>query len=151
MSHLSNEQLSRLIDGELSLGARDTAQRHLRDCAHCQEQLDAFVDIAAELRLTPAVTWDAGATARLLTQLDHRRPREWSTPIAVAIAVLGALLLALELPAISSLTGMLTSITSVLTAFLPTGVGLPSAPALAILLVVAILGPLLAMPLSRRR
>lgn len=151
MSHLSDQQLSMLIDGELSLGSREAAGRHMRDCPRCAERLDDLVEVAAELRLAPALGWEARATERVMVQLDERKRREWSTPIAAALAVGGVFLLALELPAIGAATSLLAAMVSVLAAFLPTGVGLPGAMGIGALMVVAVLGPLVAMPLARPR
>jgi|GEM_PF-4445776 len=151
MSHLSDEQLSMLVDGELSLASREAAGRHLRDCVHCTQRLDELVDVCAELRLTPAVSWSSPATERVLTQLTECETRHWSAPIAATLAIIGAVLLVQELALIRAVAGVLGAILSVLAAFLPSGVGAPAGTAIGVLLVVAVLGPLLAMPLARRR
>jgi len=150
MSHLSDDQLSLLVDGELSLGAREAAGRHLRDCVGCAERLDVLVDVVAELRLAPALRWDAQATTRVLANLEQPRAREWSTTIAAAVAVIGAVALALELPALNALTGLLNAMVGAFSV-LPSGLGLPAAPSAAMLLVMAVVGPLLAVRLARDR
>lgn len=151
MSHLGDEQLSMLVDGELSLGAREAVGRHLRECAACTRRLDDLVEVAAELRLAPAVVWDAAATDRVLAVLEERTAREWSTPIAAALACVGVVLLLFELPAIAAAASLLSELGAVVSAFLPTGFGLPSSTLVVLLVVVAVLCPLLAVPLVRQR
>lgn len=151
MSHLSDEQLSMLVDGELSLGAREAASRHLRECVGCSERLDELVEVVAELRLAPAVVWDAGATARVMAGLDEHTARQWSAPIATSLAVAGAVLLALELPLITAAAGVLAGALSVVGAFLPSGMAVSGAVVVGGLVAVALIGPLLAVRLARAR
>jgi len=150
MSHLSDEQLSLLIDGESSLGAREAAVRHLRDCVGCTERHEWLVDVVAELRLAPAVRWDPQATTAILAQLGgQRRAREWSTAISVVVALVGAVLLVVELPALRALTSLLAVTIDATVAWLPTSIGFSGSTGLAALAAIAIVAPVLAIRIAR--
>lgn len=151
MSHLSDEQLSMLVDGELSSTSRQAAGEHLRGCVNCAGRLDELVEVTAALRLAPDVRWGPEATSQVLARLERPAVRDSSTPLAVGLALLGVLLLSLELPVVSALMGMLNTMLAILTAFVPISVGISGAAAVAALIAVAIIGPTLALRLARLR
>ena len=58
MSHLTNEQLSELLDGALDREARELAERHLESCGECRETLAALG--AQDSMLQKALEHDPG-------------------------------------------------------------------------------------------
>lgn len=148
--HLSDEQLSLLIDGQLSLVARAAVSAHLGSCPACAERHDALVEVAASLRLRTPLTWSEGAGERTIALLGKKRPgRERALPIALALGAAASALAVLELPFVVG-PGIAHALLHVLTSFAPTGL-LPSDRSLAILLAaVAALG-LFVYPLARGR
>src|SRR5207245_2221067 len=52
--HVSSEQLSALIDGELSLTAREAVLGHLRECPTCAASHERLVEVAAVMAALPA-------------------------------------------------------------------------------------------------
>lgn len=151
MSHLTDEQLSLLIDGELSVGAREATTGHLRDCARCSTRLDGLVEVAAELRLSPSLQWAPELTAQVMRQLGAPAAGRVSTFVAAACAAVGAVLLALELPVIVGVAGVLGAGLAVAAAFLPSGVGVSGSVGVAGLLAIALVAPALAVRLARPR
>ena len=96
--HVSDEQLSLLLDGELSLTAREAVSRHLADCPTCAARHDQLVEVTAKLRLHPALTWTDATTETTVSHLAQQ-PRRSTRPrmrraalVAVAVAVPVALL-----------------------------------------------------------
>ena len=69
--HVSDEQLSLLLDGELSLTAREAVRRHLAGCAGCAARHDQLVEVAATLRLQPSLAWTQVSTGRVLERLQQ--------------------------------------------------------------------------------
>jgi anti-sigma factor RsiW len=155
-AHPSVEQLSALIDGELSLVAREAVGAHLRECPTCAAQHQELVEVAAALAAVPAEQWTAKMTAELLERAQATpreraepvRARDWSLPIAAALAVVGvaAVALASPFPAASMLGGLRLN---VFAAFAE-GAGVPFGGFLAVLFLLPALG-LLAVPLLRQR
>ena len=91
--HVSDEQLSLLLDGELSLTAREAVSRHLAGCPSCAARHDQLVDVAATLRLHPALTWTEAATDHTLSRLQQqpRASTRWRARGAVLIAAVAAI------------------------------------------------------------
>lgn len=148
--HVSDEQLSLLIDGELSLIARTAVNAHLSSCPACAERHDAFVELTAALRLQPPLVWSEAVSTHTIARLPRRRaPRERALPLALALGALATTLAAVELPYIVG-PGIAGSLLHALSGFAPSGF-LPGDRLLLILLAtVAALG-VFVYPLSRWR
>ena len=151
--HVSTEQLSLLVDGQLSLAAREAVGAHIRRCPGCAEQHDRLIELTAALRLHGALEWSPAQTAATVSRVGEvgrfrrrrlRGRRDWSLPIASALAVAGGLALALfgvgSLPALAPGGAVV---------FLP-GASLLSGH-LFVALAAAVAIGLLALPLSRSR
>lgn len=150
--HVSTEQLSLLVDGQLSLAAREAVVAHIRCCPGCAEQHDLLIELTAALRLHGALEWSPAQTAATVSRVGEagrfRRRlmgrRDWSLPIASALALAGGLALALfgigSLPALAPGGAVV---------FLP-GASLLSGH-LFVALAAAVAIGLLALPLSRSR
>jgi anti-sigma factor RsiW len=155
-AHPSIEQLSALIDGELSLVAREAVSAHLRDCPTCAGQHQELVEVAAQLAAMPAASWAAEMTAEVLERaaagprerVAAVRGRDWTLAIAAALALIGvaAVALAAPFPAASLLDGLRLNVFAAFAA----GAGLPFGGFLAVLVLLPALG-LLAVPLLRQR
>ncbi len=148
--HVSDEQLSLLIDGELSLAARGAVLAHLSSCPPCAERHDALVNVTATLRLQPPLGWTPAATARTLECLGARQQRDWALPISVVLAVLVSAVAMAKLP-VGAWLELARSTLEALAALGPRGLVPGSLSTLAVLLAAAVLGPLLAYPLARSR
>jgi anti-sigma factor RsiW len=151
MSHLSDEQLSMLLDGELSLTGRHAATEHLGGCVGCAGRLDELVEVSAALRLAPAVRWSPEATGRVLARLERPVAHDRSTVAAMGLALLGLLLLSFELPVLGALVSMLNTVVAIFTAFVPIGAGVSGTTSVAVLIAVGVFGPALAVRLARVR
>src|SRR6266566_2834455 len=57
--HLSSDELSALLDGELAPTAELRARAHLADCASCSAEYAFSVRLDAELREPPVLSCDA--------------------------------------------------------------------------------------------
>jgi anti-sigma factor RsiW len=154
--HVSDEQLSLLLDGRLSLAAREAVVAHIRRCPGCAERHDRWVELTATLRLEGAREWSPALTASTLTRLgprarrgrslrpSRRRGRDWSLPLAALLALLGGLAL------IMSGGGSLFALAPTSAGdFVPVGALVSGRPL--VLLVGAVLVGLVALPLSRSR
>jgi len=150
--HLPDEQLSRLLDGDLSLTERGAVLDHVGRCAACAQRQSELVEVAALLRSQPAAAWTADLTARVLEQLPAPPParRRTRLPVASVLALLGAVI-ALGL-VIAVPVGLLVSgsIFGALATLPPVGVASPS-HVLVGLIVVACAAPVFAYPLARWR
>lgn len=150
MSHASDQQLSMFIDGELSATSRATVAAHLAGCPACAERHERLVDVAASLRILPAVRWTPAATAATIERCQQ-------PPVAagrVSRGVLAALALAVLAAAALSTTWLSALLSIARSAAATALVVLPLGPAggaanLWILLATAILAPLAALTLAR--
>jgi anti-sigma factor RsiW len=148
--HVTDEQLSLLLDGELSLTSREAVMHHVAGCPGCAARHDALVELIAALRLQPELAWTRAETARTLERL-HGRPLRRDRAVTVSlllaaagvIAILSVLVLSAESRVVSSAFGALVSLAL-------GGLALTSPRALIVLGVVAFLG-LLAYPLAHSR
>ena len=148
--HVSAEQLSLLIDGELSIASREAVVTHIRSCLRCAAEHDRLVELTATLRLHRPLEWSPAKTAATVQRLSEAarssrrwRVHDWSLPLAAVWAAAGVFaLIELSLGATRSAVGG----ASVLVA----GGSLLSGRLL-IALVVAVAVGLLAFPLSRSR
>jgi len=148
--HLTDELLSRLIDGDLSLGVREAVLGHLRGCARCSARQEALVNVAAALRQIPAVELSDQVIGRIVAGVDERAtPRRWPTA-AAAVAALGtcaaALSMMVGLPLAAAAVAAAT-VDRVVVVELPSSAG----HLLFLAFVVAIAAPLAAYPLARWR
>jgi anti-sigma factor RsiW len=102
-AHVSDEQLSLLADGELSLVARAAVLDHIGTCPSCAERHDALIDLVATLRLEPRLEWSAAGTSAVL---DRRREMagkpDRALPLAAVLAAVAIVLAALSLPLIEA-------------------------------------------------
>lgn len=105
--HVGDDQLSLLLDGGLSLAAREAVVAHIRSCPACADRHDRLVEPTATIRLAGRLDWTEQHTRTTLARLqagprgrdrirDRLRGRDWSLPVAAILAVagIGALLLA---------------------------------------------------------
>lgn len=155
--HVSDEQLSLLLDGGLSLAAREAVLAHVRSCPACAERHDRLVELTATIRLAGRLDWTEQHTQATLARLhsspqrgrliaSRPRGRDWSLPVAAtfALAGIGALLLAplglgkAVLAAPASASGLFA-------------LALPVSGHVLALLAAAVALGLLAYPLSRSR
>ena len=141
-SHASSEQLSRLIDGDLSLTERTAVLDHLASCPACAELQTQLVDIAAALRAADPPGWSAALTTAVMDEATSRRRDRAALPIAALIAVASVAALAFLTPFFTFGRGML----EIAVAVAPIG-----GAAAIVLIVVALLAPLAAYPLLRWR
>lgn len=156
-AHPSIEQLSALIDGELSLVAREAVSAHLRECPACAAQHEELVEVAAALTIVPAEHWSVVMTAEVLHRggVDPKErvseqvgSRDWSLLVAATLALIGVASVALAAP--FPLASMLDGLRLNVFAALAEGAGLPFGGFLAALILLPALG-LLAVPLLRQR
>jgi anti-sigma factor RsiW len=158
--HVSDEQLSLLIDSELSLAAREAVIEHVRHCPTCAERHDRLVELVASLRVQQPLAWSTAHTHATLARLQsragryrRRRPRfanrrhDWSLPLASVLALVG--MLALTLAPLGVAATITHAPAAAFAALLPDG-ALVSGRLLAGLAAAVVLG-LLAFPLSRSR
>jgi anti-sigma factor RsiW len=153
--HVGDEQLSLLIDGELSLTAREAVRLHLRSCPGCAERHDAMVELTALLRLEPTVVWSPAQTEAVVSRLRARPawPRllvaagwDWALVLAGVVAAVGLLAL-VWLP--GDISGLAAGSIRAFLSLLPSG-GFGSGRLLLALAAIVLLG-VAAVPLSRSR
>ena len=155
--HVSSEQLSALIDGELSLTAREAVIGHLRACPTCAATHERLVEVVAVMTAVPSERWSPATTRTILLELGST-PRaalqrvtaghDWSLPIAAALAAGGALAVFVVAPFFFATT--LDSFRLNILAALTAGAGLPVTGFLVTLLLLPPIG-LFAVPLIRQR
>ena len=150
-AHATDEQLSRLIDGELSVVARDSVLAHLHSCPACASRHEALVEVAAALRLQPALAWEERATAAVIARLDPGRERNLALPAAAALALVGAALVGVWTPIVSAGLGVATTTLRAFATVVPSAAVFSPGGTVTTLFLVALLGPLLAYPLARWR
>lgn len=148
--HLSDEQLSCLIDGELSLTAREAAVAHLRGCPRCARRHDEVVETVSSLRLEPALAWREADTAQAIARIGRRR-RELALPLALAAAALAAVLAAVEIEAVRAGSTIAATAFRAATSLLGGVLAGGSGRTVTMLLVLAVLAPLLSLRLARTR
>jgi anti-sigma factor RsiW len=149
--HLDDVQLSRLIDGDLSLTSRAATIAHLRRCTACAARHDRLIAVAASLRLQPPVAWTAGQTEALLRELP-RRQRRGSAAAVVALSLGACALLVMAAAAsIAATWGVVGAVVGVGRTLLPLPLSGPGANLLVVVALVALLAPLAAYPLARWR
>lgn len=148
--HLEDVQLSRLLDGDLSLTSREAALDHLRTCPPCAARHDRLVAVTAALRMEPATTWTASDTAATLQRLPRRR-RPGTVAAAGAVSVAMCVLVLVETaPLIAAPLALLIAVVGAGQALVDTAIG-PSVEVVVVVAAVAMLAPLAAYPLARWR
>ena len=105
--HVSDQQLSSLIDGQLSLASRQAVIEHVRSCPRCAARQDELVEVAAVMQAAPSLVWSETSTDGVLERIrgERRRPshrtrpsRDWTLPIAGALAVIGLAAVTIFIP-----------------------------------------------------
>jgi len=155
-SHVTAEQLSRLIDGDLALAERGAVLDHIGHCPACAAEQARLVEVSAALRGVPAAQWSDEQTSAILARLasDAAPPaRSSSRPVQAAGTLLAAVTLAVvvafvvAVPVGPLVAGALWQAF----AWIPP-IGTTSALAAgAALVAISVLAPLLAYPLARWR
>lgn len=148
-THATDEQLSRLIDGELSLVARDSVLAHLHSCPSCASRHETLVEVAAALRLQPALAWDEIDTAAMVARLSPGRERNVALPFAAAVALVGFVLVGVWTPIFSAGLAVTTTTLRSFATVVPSATVFSPGGTVTTLFLVALLGPLLAYPLAR--
>lgn len=154
--HVSTEQLSALIDGQLSLVSREAVIDHLRHCPSCASSHDALVEFAAVMTAVPAERWSAQLTEQVIRQIvvwdalprEPRHQRDLSLPVAALIAAAGALAVLLVAP--SSFASGFDGLRLNPFAALAADLGIPVSGFLFVLLLLPAVG-VFAVPLIRER
>ena len=148
--HVTDEQLSLLIDGELSLTAREAVGSHLRHCPTCAARHDKLVSAVAALRMTAPLEWCDELTDSVLLRIALRGKRHVALPIAVLLAALALALGAAYLSVVSAAVTIVGAIARAFGSFLPS-FGASSTSTVAALVAFALFGPLISLRLARRR
>jgi anti-sigma factor RsiW len=146
--HVSDEQLSLLADGELSLVARHAVLDHIAGCPRCAERHDKLIELVAALRLEPGIDWPADATSAVLErQREAASKRDRSLPLAVVLAATGLALAALSFPLIEAGARLGLRLGSTAAAVVSNQLGV----SILVIAVVVVLTALLTLPLARWR
>jgi len=150
-THPDDVQLSRLIDGDLSLATREAVLSHLRRCPACCRRHDELVSVAATMRQRAPLAWTAIETDAVLDRLSRRRHRG-RVVVAGLVSLIMCAAVAVEAAPVAAvvlaLLGVLVGVTGALT---PTGMTAGATQLVAVIAAVAILAPLAAYPLARWR
>ena len=150
-SHVSDEQLSLLLDGEQSLTAREAVRNHLEQCPACAERHDRFVAAVSALRIERALHWDETQTERVVAVTALPRRRELGLPLAAGLLAATALLgMAYRMP-LRSGYGLVSSFVCSVGRATGSPLGSVSAGSILALLVLAIVAPAISLRLARWR
>jgi anti-sigma factor RsiW len=149
--HLDDAQLSRLLDGDLSLTSREAVIAHLRTCSACARRHDALVAVAAALRLQPPATWTADQTASLLRALPRRRDRARFGITVATMAGAFAFTVIAAAPLLATTRGLAAAMIGLVGALTPAPLSGQAGGVLLVVVLVALLAPLAAYPLARWR
>jgi anti-sigma factor RsiW len=148
--HLDDVQLSRLLDGDLSLTSREAAIDHLRTCPACAGRHDRLVAVTAALRMEPAVTWTASDTEAAMRRIPRRR-RQARVAVAATVSTAMCALVVIETaPLIAAPLALMVALLGTGRALVSTAVG-PGVELVLVVAAVAMLAPLAAYPLARWR
>lgn len=149
--HLDRTQLSRLIDGDLSLVSRDAARAHLASCPQCAQRHDELVGVVASLRQLPRAEWTPRRTERVMSgMIQPRRSRLPLAAAGVAVLVVCVAVMFTAVPVIDAAFA-LGHVAQVLVGSMAAEPLVGVIPQLVVLLAVAVLAPLAAYPLARWR
>lgn len=148
--HLDDVQLSRLLDGDLSLTSREAVIDHLRTCPGCAARHDRLVAVTAALRMEPAMTWTGSDTGATLNRLPRRRRRGKVAAAGAVSAAMCVLVLVETAPLIAVPLALLIAVLGTGLALVDTAVG-PGVELVVAVAAIAMLAPLAAYPLARWR
>ena len=148
--HLDDVQLSRLLDGDLSLTSREAVIDHLRTCPGCAARHDRLVAVTAALRMEPAMTWTGSDTEATLNRLPRRRRRGKVAAAGAVSAAMCVLVLVETAPLITVPLALLIAVLGTGLALVDTAVG-PGVELVVAVAAIAMLAPLAAYPLARWR
>lgn len=162
--HLSDAQISGLIDGDLSHVSQEAVRLHLGHCLECARRHDEIVGVVTALRMQPAVRWrpqltpttvdrlpDQGAASRSQRHLSVRWNRSFALPLATTLVAIGAFLAALLIPVVRSGVEIAHSSFETIGDVIPSPIALSPSGSLIVLLVLAVVCPWLSLRLARRR
>jgi anti-sigma factor RsiW len=148
--HLDGEQLSRLLDGDLSLVERGAALDHLMHCPACAHRQSELVEVAALLRSEPSVEWTSSLTGGVLARTSPT-PSRARRPLAAGLMGFMAAATALCLLIVAPVGLLVTArVLHGVAGLPPLGAASPS-HVLVGLVVVALAAPLFLYPLARWR
>lgn len=150
-SHVDDLQLSRLVDGDLSLAAREAITNHLRGCPACAVRHDQIVSAAALLRLEPAVRWSTAETALVMADIAPPRRSFWPAVAAAVSVALCVLAIVAAAPLMAPALAFVKVFAVIAGGPSPGAVGIVVPQLVTAVLAVAILAPLAAYPLARWR
>lgn len=148
--HLDDVQLSRLLDGDLSLTSREAAMAHLRRCPACAKRYDRVVEVAAALRVQPAARWRASDTETTVRALRRRRRWGGVAIAAAASAAMCAVVVVETAPLIAAPLALMLALLGIGQELVHTAIG-PGVELVLAVAAVAMLAPLAAYPLARWR
>jgi len=148
--HLDDVQLSRLLDGDLSLTSREAVIDHLRTCPGCAARHDRLVAVTAALRMEPAMTWTGSDTGATLNRLPRRRRRGKVAAAGAVSAAMCVLVLVETAPLIAVPLALLIAVLGTGRALVDTAIG-PGVELVVAVAAIAMLAPLAAYPLARWR
>jgi anti-sigma factor RsiW len=148
--HLDEVQLSRLLDGDLSLTSREAVIDHLRTCHGCAARHDRLVAVTAALRMEPAMTWSGSDTDATLNRLPRRRRRGKVAAAGAVSAAMCVVVLVETAPLIAVPLALLIAVLGTGRALVDTAVG-PGVELVVAVAAIAMLAPLAAYPLARWR
>lgn len=148
--HLDDVQLSRMIDGDLSLTSREAVMAHLRSCHSCAERLERLIAVTAVLRLEPPLTWTDSDTESVMGRLPQRRHRARAAVAAIASAAMCAVVVFEVAPVIAATVALVGVLVGLRSSLAPP-VATPGLQPLLVVAAVAVIAPLAAYPLARWR
>ena len=152
-SHVDDGQLSRLIDGELSLTERGAVLDHLSRCPGCARRQAELVEVTATLRAQQPVEWTSALTSRVFEQIQPppaSAPSRSTIPVAVALAGLVVALVFAVAPIAHVGLFLTGGVFDAVSALPPVG-GASAGGVVAALVAVALLAPAVLYPLARWR
>jgi anti-sigma factor RsiW len=150
-SHVTDEQLSLLADGELSLVSRRAVLDHLEACPACAARHDGVIDVVAALRLQPGVAWTPAQTAAVVDRgHSAARGRDRALALAAGLALLALVLGALSWPLVAAGGRLGFRFASTVGALVSHQVGV-SATVLGGLAALALVAAVVTLPLARWR
>lgn len=150
MSHLDAEQLSALIDGQLSLTHRHAALAHLEECHACAARHEALIEVAAGLRTIEPVAWTPALSAAVIDGLDTPVQADRAVLISIVVALIGCGVVLWQLPALRAIAAGAETLATVVATLVPVTPG-PGIMALLSMLALLLACALLVRPRVSRR
>ena len=162
--HLSDAQISGLIDGNLSHVSQEAVRLHLGHCLECARRHDELVSVVTALRMQPAVRWRSELVPPTVDRLPEQAAASWSgrhprvrwnrsfaLPIATTLVAVGAFLAALLIPMVRSSVEIAHSSFETIGDVIPSPISLSPSGSLIGLFILAVTCPWLSLRLARRR